>query len=228
MFMRLFSVLLVLLLFRPDVALAQAREDSAQVHFGNGFGLDVVLTNSGFGLGGYLKLAAGETTSLVGEWSLGSGKDEREVKFFGFGRTFIPHKANYLLMSPVHFGVQQRIFAASIEDDFRPFIQVIGGPTLGWEYPYFEDENGNGVYDEGERTFDPLSSLHRGSLRPGMGGMIAIGANFGTTRRTAQGVRIGYSLHYFFDGVQLLEPAVQPRQHFVGSPVISLSFGRLF
>jgi hypothetical protein len=213
----------------PLLSARAAQPDTTDVPgFGSGAGFEVVLTNSGFGLGAYGHLGIGATTSLIGEISLGAGKDEREVKFFGSGRTFIPHKANYLLVLPAHVGIQQRLFAQSIEDDFRPYLQLTAGPTLGWEYPYFEDENENGVYDEGERTYDAFTALPKGSLRPGVGGMVAIGANFGTGERAVQGVRLGYVFHYFFDGVQLLEPVIQPRQYFLGSPTITLTFGRLF
>lgn len=221
---------LLALLVAPAAAqeAAPAQDDPEKNPYGSGLGLEIVLTNNGFGMGGYLHQALGRTTSFMAEVSLGAGKDEQEMKFFGFGRSYIPNKANYLLMMPVQIGIISRLFQESIEDNFRPFLQATGGPTLGWEYPYFNDANRNGTYDPNERTYDGLGALTQGSLRLGVGGTLAIGAHFGLSKKVTQGVRIGYAFTYFFEGVQLLEPDVQPDpQHFFSTPTISLIFGRL-
>lgn len=196
--------------------------------FAQSFGGQVVLTNSGFGLGGHLRLAL-QGASLLSEVSIAAGKDAREVAFFDrFGRRDVLNKANYLLMMPVHVGIEKRLFADSIEDDFRPFVMAIAGPTLGWEYPYFDDANENGLLDQGEGTYDALSSLPKGRLRPGLGGTIAIGAHFGRDRGLSQGVRIGYTFAHFRDGIQLLEKGIKPPQRSFGTPSILFYFARLW
>lgn len=231
------------------VLLAEAGEARAQEHaaldsldasnpYGTGAGLAIALTNSGFGFGGYYHHAVAPNTSIIGELLIGAGKDEREVKFFGyFGSSYIPDKANYFLMVPLHIGVQHRVFSEAIVDNFRPFVLVMGGPTFGWEYPYFRDCDGDGHYTPGmqcedgreERTYDALAAIFRGRSAFGAGGVVAIGAHFGFNRRITQGVRLGYTFNYFFRDIQLLEPDVDGgRQRFFGSPTISLTFGRLF
>lgn len=227
----LLAVAMLGLLAAP--AWAQERGDEERTPrlnpYGSGMGFTVLLTNSGFGLGGYYHQALSRVTSFSLELSLTAGKDEREVVFFDFfGRRSIPRKANFFLMLPIQFGMQRRIFQESIQDNFRPYLQVIAGPTLGWEYPYFNDENDNGVRDADERTYDSIGALPKGEFRFGVGGLVAIGAHFGLSRKVTQGIRIGYAFSYMFDGVQLLEPAVQARQHGFGTPTISLTFGRLF
>lgn len=199
--------------------------------YGTGAGLVVQLTNSGFGLGGYYSRAVNANTALWTSISLGPGKDERELKLFNrFGGGFIPDKRNYLLMIPVELGAQRRLFRDYIEDNFRPYVHLSGGPTLGWVSPYFDDVDGDDRYDEalGEERFDVFEALPKGEPRFGLGGTIAIGAYFGRSRKTTQGLRIGYAFTYFFDGVQLLEPGVADAQHFFQTPIISLTFGRLF
>ncbi len=207
-----------------------ANQQAADNPYGTGAGFEVLLTNHGFGIGGYYSGKVGPTTSLLFEASLGAGKDERELKFFSqFGSGFIPNKRNYFLMLPVHLGVQQRLFSESIEDNFRPYLQLSAGPTLGWEYPYFRDANGDDRYDDDiDRRYDAFSAFPRGSLRFGLGGMVALGAYFGFSRKATQGVRFGYAFNYFFEGVQLLEPDIKEAQHFFRTPVISIIFGRLF
>lgn len=214
-------------------AYAQAEEDAEDAPrknpYGTGAGLEVLLSNNGFGLGGYYRRGISKAVSLLIETSLGPGKDDRELKFYSFGSGFIPNKRNYFLMLPIHLGVEHRLFSESIEDNFRPYLYLSGGPTFGWQYPYFDDENGNERYDEDlDRRYDIFSAFPRGELRLGMGGMVAVGAYFGLSRRVTQGVRFGYALNYFFDGVQLLEPDIKAPQQVFHSPIISITFGKLF
>lgn len=213
----------------PAAAQADDEDTPAPISYGSGMGLEVVVTNSGFGLGGYISRAIDDQNSFLAELNIGTEKSEREVKFFGLGQSFIPDKANYFIRMPIQIGLQRRLWSDYIEDNFRPYFQVTAGPTLGWTYPYFDDENGNGSLDDGERRYDGFGSIFRGDFRMGMGGTFGIGANFGENRRISQGVRIAYSFNYFFDPIQLLEPDEQsPPTRFFGTPAISITFGRLF
>ena len=219
----------VLLLVGTASPVMGQRADSLRSPYGTGAGFEVVVTNSGFGLGGYYSLAIDDRNSFFAELNIGSEKSEREVKFFGFGQSFIPDKANYFVRMPIHMGLQRRLWNDYIEDNFRPYLQVTGGPTLGWVYPYFDDENGNGTYDNEEKRYDGIGSILKGDFRFGLGGTIGIGANFGESGRLTQGVRIAYSFNYFFDTIQLLE--IDERftpANFFGTPAISITFGRLF
>lgn len=226
----LFLALLLFPISTPAIAQSgESPEERIKNPYGSGLGLEVVVTNSGFGLGGYYALALDSQNSLFAELNIGSEKSEREVKFFGFGQSFIPDKANYFVRVPIQLGIQRRLWHDYIEDNFRPFLQVTAGPTLGWVYPYFDDDNQNGTYDEDERRYDGLGSIFKGDFRFGLGGTIGIGANFGENSRLTQGVRIAYSFNYFFETVQLLEIDDQfSPSKFFGTPAISITFGRLF
>ncbi len=202
-------------------------------HYGTGVGASLLLTNYGFGLGGLYRSAVGETTSLVAELSIGAGKDEREQEFFVgfFGDTVVPFKRSYFLVAPLHVGVEQRLFRAAVEDSFRPFVQALGGPSVGFQWPYFDDANGNGIRETDEAKRGVLSGLDEGSFRLGVGATLAVGAYFGESRRATQGFRIGYVGSYFFEAVDLLEPRPEvesPAQRFFGTPVVSLYLVRLF
>ncbi len=202
--------------------------DSLSLIYGSGLGFEVVVTNSGFGLGGYYSIALDPRHSFFAELNIGTEKSEREVKFFGLAQSFIPDKANYFIRMPIHAGIQRRLWHDYIEDNFRPYFQLVGGPTLGWVYPYYDDENENGMLDSDEKRYDGFGSIFKGDFRFGLGGTIGIGANFGENRRLTQGVRIAYSFNYFFDSVQLLDfdsQLVPPK--FFGTPSISITFGRL-
>lgn len=235
------SIIPILLLLMAGEAAAQ--EDISALtprDYGNGAGLHVLLTNHGFAFGGYYTRAVSESVSMMLDANLGTAKDEREAQFLRYGNTFVMGKANYVLMLPVQGGVSIRLFRDSIEDNFRPYVQFSGGPTLGFQAPYFNDCNGNGNLDEGvdctgdgeftdrEETYGLFRALPRGQFKFGAGATVALGAFFGEGGRTTHGLRVGYSFNYFVEGVQLLEHRHQsePRR-FIGTPTITLSLGRL-
>ena len=216
--------ILILIVFLFWATSAVAQTDSTAVSIG----VQVVLSNSGFGLGGLVSKPVEGNYSLVFDFSVGATNDEREVAFFDrFGQRDVPNKANYLLEIPLHIGFQKRLFRSKIEDNFRPYFQVSGGPVIGWRYPYFDDENGNNAYDSDERTFDVLSGLPNGSIEPGIGASIAIGAFFGESNRLSQGVRIGYRTTAYRNPIALLEPSIKTPSRRIGTPVISLVLGGL-
>ncbi len=218
----------------PSLAQTQTgddtEEDSRENPYGTGAGFYILLTNNGFGMGAYYRRELSARVSFLAETSLGAGKDERELKFLSrYGSGFILNKRNYFLMLPVQLGIQRRLFSENIEDNFRPYLHVSGGPAFGWEYPYFDDENGNDRFDENiDRRLDLFSAFPRGQLHFGLSGMVAFGAYFGFSQKVTQGVRLGYAINYFFDGIQLLEPDIKDAQHLFHSPIISITFGKLF
>lgn len=238
------SILPILIAFCiVTAAPASAQRGDVPGSFGSEAGLQVLLTNSGFGLGGYYSHEVSPDISLMLDVSIAAGKDEREARFFRFGSSFVPGKANYLLLMPVQGGASIRLFRNEIEDNFRPYLQLTAGPVFGWIFPYFDDCNGNGNLDEqadcdgdgiicdgeGERTFGVFQAFPRGSMKFGAGGMIALGAKFGENRRTTQGIRIGYAFNYFHDGIRLMERHIEPEpRRYIGSPTITLTLGRLF
>jgi hypothetical protein len=207
------------------------------------FGFALTLTNSGFGVGGYLRDSLNTRWALLVEASVGPGKDEREVAFLNrFGQKSVPGKANYLLVIPAHVGVQRRIFREQIDDNFRPFLQASAGPTVAWEYPYFSDCNGNGLFEarvdcnndgiqeatEGDKRLGAYRAFPDGRPLIGFGGGIAVGSYFGHGHRGARGFRIGYSFNYYLAGTSLLEVDIDHPRHYFGTPHVVVFFGRLF
>lgn len=219
-------------LAQPDDVFPSGTQDSTRGRYGTGGGISINLNDSGFGLGGFYRAQLSPTTSGIVELSIGVAKDAREQQFFIglFGDTVTPFKRNYALMLPTHVGVEHRIFADQIEDNFRPYIQITTGPTIGYQWPYFKDVNENGIREQGEGLNGLFSAIGEGQLRLGVGGTLALGAYFGQSRRSAQGVRIGYTASYFFEELDLLEldTAVDlPSRHYFGSPIVSFHLVRL-
>lgn len=193
-----------------------------------GLGGQVLLTNSGFGLGVFVRRRVQDDRVATFELSLSSIEDEREVAFFDrFGERDVPNKASYLIEIPFRIGLERRLFRSRIEDNFRPFVHVAGGPVIGWTYPYYDDENENGVLDTNEPTYDILSGIRRGHVVPGVGAALSVGANFGPLSGSTQGIRLGFQVTRFRDDIDLLEPSIkQPKDVFM-TPFIMVYFGRL-
>jgi len=215
----------------PDTATYVLAPDSALTPYGSGVGGSMLLTEFGFGAGGAYRYGLGAGTSLLFEAALGAGRDEREQQFFVglFGETVTPLKRNYVLLLPLHAGVEQRVFRRAVADNFRPFVQLTAGPTLAYQWPYFDDTNGDGVRGDDEARLGPWRGIGRGEVRLGAGGTLAVGAYFGRGR-TVQGLRFGYAASYFPTPVELLEedPAVEgPSRRFFGTPVVSFHLLRL-
>jgi hypothetical protein len=196
--------------------------------YGSGIGMNIAITNSGFGLGAYLMRSISTTGSFVVDFMITTLKDDREQRFFGFfGESIIPNKQNYLHVAPLHIGFQRRMFREQIEDNFRPFIHLTGGPTFGWVSPYYIDTNFNGRRDNFEPPMDIFSAFPKGHFEMGFGGTIAIGAHFGSSKRSATGIRFGFNFHVFPQGIEILEPALKDPTTWFGTPTISLTFGSI-
>ena len=206
--------------------------DTTATRYGSSAALVLQLTEYGLGAGGALRQRLSDDWSATAELSVGAGRDEREQSFGGglFGERVTPFKRNSVLLVPLQIGAERRLFRTRIEDNFRPFAAVAVGPTLAYQYPYFDDLDGDGRRDDDEERTSGLDALTDGQLRVGVGGTVSVGAAFGRSRRTAPSVRFGLQGTYFPVAVDLLEitPLVDDpsRKTFV-TPVVSFHVARL-
>lgn len=210
--------------------------------YGRGRGGELVLTSSGFGLGAFAMEPVGPGRSFLLETSFGLVKDERETKYFDLTGSAILNKRTVLYTLPLRAGLSQRLFARHIEPNVRPFVQAGAGPTIGWTYPYFDDCNGNGLFDpdvvdcngdteaaERERTLGFFEAQRQARLLLGAGALVGAGAHLGYGRRLL-GLRMAYRWDYFPTGVALLEatdPARSERRQLFRTVQVSVTFGQL-
>jgi hypothetical protein len=147
----------------------------------NALGLDLLVSNSGFGLGGFYRRQYTDDLYGFGAFSISEVKDDREIELYNpyTGETFVPDKVNRFLLIPLFFGVQDRLFREDIADNFRPYITAAVGPTLVYSAPY-------------DREF--FNSLGHGQAHFTVGGYVGFGAFFGFDQNTLMGV----SLRYYF------------------------------
>src|SRR5690606_9168556 len=90
----------------------------------SGTGFQILLTNSAFGLGGYSQRELTRAAACVTETSFGSGKEERESRFFGFGSSCIPYDATGLRSAPAQAGLIHRPFGEPFAANVRPYVRV--------------------------------------------------------------------------------------------------------
>jgi hypothetical protein len=147
----------------------------------NALGLDLLVSNSGFGLGAFYRRQYTDDIYGFGTFSISEVKDDREVEQYDYftGETFVPGKVNRFLLLPLIFGVQNRLFREDIADNFRPYITAALGPTLVYSAPY-------------DREF--FNSLGHGQAHYTVGGYVGFGAFFGLEPSNL----IGVSFRYYF------------------------------
>jgi hypothetical protein len=215
----------------PEEDLAPPPPDTTAARLATSRAWVALLTEDGLGAGVATRLRLTDDVAFTAEASLSGARDAREQRFFVgfFGDTVTPFKRSYAVLLPMHVGLERRLFRAHIEDTFRPFVSVAGGPTLALQWPYFDDADRDGVRDPGEARLGALEGIGSAQARLGGGVSAGLGAWFGRGPRV-QGLRLGVALHYFPGAVDLLEldPAVvRPSRRTFVSPTVSFHVARL-
>jgi len=179
-------------------------------------GIDILFSNSGFGLGGFYRHQY--TDELFGTLSIGFSQvsDPNEVQQVDiYGQTFVPGKINRFLLIPLTVGVQYRLFADEILDNFRPYVNAAIGPSLVFASPY-------------SREF--FNSIGYGQAHYTVGGFVGLGAYFGSDRGTLTGINIRYYFDYFQQGIDSMQNddgSIERMKDF-GGFFITLNFGSPF
>ncbi len=155
------------------------------------WGVDILLSNTGFGLAGFYRHEYSRV--LFGTVTLGiaESKDDNEVVYYDwYGQSIVPGKINRFLLIPLHFGIQYRIFADDITDSFRPYLNAGVGPTLVLAAPY-------------EREY--FNSLRYARSHYTLGGYIGFGAFFGSDPGSLSGINLRYYFVPFSNGIESLQ-----------------------
>ena len=181
-----------------------AAPQSVEPSYLNAWGIDILVSNDGFGLGTFYRREFNQDLYGFATFSISEAKDDREVEFIDFlGNTFVPGKLNRFLVMPLIVGVQRRMFREEILDTFRPYINAGVGPTLIFASPYTEiEEVSSGLVF---RQVEFFESLGKGKPYYTLGGFVGFGANFGGDQSNLFGVNFRYYLTYLFgDGIPSL------------------------
>ena len=158
----------------------------------NAWGFDVMIGESGFGLGGFYRHQLNTKLTLFSDLSISEAKDEREFEYIDvFGNSFTVGKKNRVFQIPLNFGAQYRMFENELADNLRPFINVGVGPAFIITTPY---------------ALEFFNAFGKAHLKFAAGGYIGMGANFGLDKSSLVGINFRYYIIKFFDkGVESLE-----------------------
>jgi hypothetical protein len=194
------------------------------------WGLDVLLSNNGFGMGAFYRYEMDDELSLMFNFAISDVKDDTEFEQYDYyGNSYIPNKKNRLLLLPLTVSVQYRLFKDDIVDNLRPFITAGIGPTMIFIAPYahpttYYYPDGSFYYtDPGKIDF--FTSLKYGKLRYTIGGFIGAGTYFGMDKGTITGLSVKYFLAPFPSGIEVMEGGYMKN---FGGLFITLTFGGMF
>lgn len=202
----------------PDV---QEREKPRNLYdegYKTGFGFNFSLNDFGIGAGGQFRLGLNSYTEVLATLKIAGLKDPTEQTYidYTFGFKTVPEKYKRVFAVPLYIGVKQRFFAEDISDNFRVFSSLSAGPVFAFSIPYFNDLNGNGFRENDPRVYtdylwpEPILDVFAGWDESesywGFGGEIVIGIDFGDKFKNLSSVQFGYTMNYFKDGIQVLEP----------------------
>ena len=175
---------------------APVPSDSELSAFHNAWGIDILISNGGFGMGAFYRREFSDEWFGFTSLSISESKDEREVEQFDYytGTSYTPGKLNRFLVIPLTFGVQHRLFKDEITDNFRPYVNAGVGPTMIFVTPYTKitTTTSGPVFEQVEF----FNALGKGQPHYTLGGFIGFGANFGTEKANLFGVNFRYYFTY--------------------------------
>ncbi len=176
--------------------------------FRNAWGMDLLVSTSGFGLGTFLRHEYSDDFSGFIDFSVSEAKDEAEKDYIDyFGNTYTPGKINRFLVLPLYVGIEKRLFQDEIVDNFRPYVNAAVGPAMIYVFPYNEEY---------------FTALGDGHPKYTMGGYIGMGAYFGE-RSSLLGLNLRYYFIPYPGGIESLQYTA-PKKEF-GGFFITLNFG---
>ena len=216
MSMKKYFILVILFLpltFLHSQSIGELAPDREPLEFpDNAYGMDLLFGEGGFGLGGFYRNNLTNTLTFFTDLSISGAKDENEFEYVDYwGRTYTVGKKNRIFLIPLFAGLQNRLFANDLGDNFRPYINFAIGPTMVLTTPY-------------EREF--FNSLKYAQANYTVGGYIGFGANFGLDQTHLAGINIRYYFIQFFNhGIESLEG--KPKKSF-GGFYITLNIGSMY
>lgn len=143
------------------------------------WGLNVVLSNNGFGLGGYYEVYFSPSFSIFASLFISGARNTDEFEYYNpmTGEIFIPGKVNRLYMLPFTIGFNRFVFTNLFNSNFSPYLSLGVGPTLIVSTPY-------------QKEFFTSFAYARYYVR--FGSFLGLGVNFPTTTKSYFGVSARY------------------------------------
>ena len=178
----------------------------------NSWGIDIMFSEGGLGLGTFLRKSFSTTFTGFVDFSFSESKDEREVEYIDiFGNTFTLGKKNRVFLLPLYAGVQYRLFERELTDNFRPYLNAGIGPTLVMTTPY-------------ELEF--FNAFGKAQVKFAAGGYAGLGANIGLSKTNLVGINIRYYYIKIIDGG--VENLNNNKKDSFGSVYLTINLGLMY
>ena len=178
------------------------------------WGVDLMFSEGGFGLGTFLKKSFNHDVTGFVDFSISESKEDREIEYIDiFGRRIVKNKKNRALLLPVNFGVQYRLFRKSLTDSFRPYLTGAVGPTMVLQSPFLKDN----------KQIDFFEAFKYSRMKYTVGGYIGFGADIGVTPTHLLSLSLRYYIvHLLGEGIEKLDGEFRKN---LSSVYISISIG---
>lgn len=207
----------------PEVIQTPRNVSVLKEEYRSGFGFNILMNNFGFGAGTEYRAVVAPQTELTASLRVTALRDPSEQTFtdFFFGQQIVPNKFNRAFAFPLMLGIRQRLFASTIQEDYRLFLSASIGPAAAFTFPYFDDPDnlgyrftGNELILIGEELFrlqptqvnDIFTGWSNGEWLFGGAGEFKIGLDIGSNFARLNSIEFGYFFYYFPDAVQLMMP----------------------
>ena len=178
----------------------------------NAWGFDLMIGESGFGVGSFYRKQLSTKFTVFGDISFSEAKDEREIEYIDiYGRSFTIGKKNRVFQIPLTFGAQYRLFENELADNLRPYINIGVGPTIALTTPY-------------NKEF--FKAFSYAQAHYGVGGYAGFGANFGLDKNNLIGLNVRYYYTQFLSkGVEILYNRYKDH---IGGFFVTINFGFMY
>ena len=195
----------------------------------NSWGIDLMLSNNGFGVGTFFRKRETPDISWLASLAVSDVKDEQEIQYYDiYGRSYSPYKKNRLFLIPLFAGVEYRLFREEIADNFRPYVSAALGPAMMVIAPYQREvtmDLGTGTTYTQYEEIEFFESLKYATAQYTVGGYIGAGAYFGSEGGTLSGLSVRYYFIPFQKGIETLQGVYVSN---FGGLYITLNFGASF
>lgn len=201
-----------------------SEQDNLQTPNG-GWGADLVLSDSGFGVGVFLHSFLSKSLMIHSSLYLSGARnsdefDELIIDSQGYYVWQVRNKINRLFKFPLMVGLQYFLFQDDLSESFQPYLAVGGGPTFILSTPYTNNRIPNG------EVMGWFKSFSYADFYTKLGAYIGLGTYFGSFSGNIMSVNVKY--YYVPFGENGLESILGlPIQNF-GGVFLSLSLGTSF
>lgn len=190
------------------------------------WGFDLLISENGFGLGGFYRREFSDDLAGTITFAISDVKDDGEVEYVNYyGQSYVPGKKNRLVMLPLMFSAQYRLFRDDIVDNFRPYVTAGAGPTTLFVSPYARITDiplGDGSTFQQYEKIDFFESLKYGKAHTTVGGFVGAGAYFGKDRTNVMGLSVRYYFIPVKNGIEVMQGGFVKE---FGGLYIALHFG---